>query len=64
MIDPIKHYKIEHVAEMLGVSRATVKGYIDSGELRARQIRPGAHMRIAGKDLIDYVDGIASPTGS
>ena len=56
-IDPARLYSISGVMECLKVSEHTVRQYIESGQLKARRGRPGAHPKIPGAALIKFIEG-------
>jgi excisionase family DNA binding protein len=59
---PLRGYKPSQVAELLGLQRETVLGWIRSGKIRAINLNPdathplGFRYRILNKDLEDFLE--------
>lgn len=55
MSDLLKFYTVSELAPILRVSEWTVRGYIESGRLKAT--KPGGAWLIAEGDLMSFLEG-------
>ena len=55
IVDPNSILTVEDTARILGMKTSTVRVWIRKGQLRAARLSVNKHLRIIGKDLLDFV---------
>lgn len=57
MNNEIQNYRVQHVAERLGVSRATIWNYIKQGRLISKKLSPRVTI-VESKELQRFMDNL------